>query len=83
MYPQQQQTQLNQSIEATRALMQQVKNAQNPQAMLAQILQNNPSTPFISNLLKNGQNLEGIARSLAQAKGEDINDIIRRLSGGL
>ena len=63
--------------------MQQVKNAQNPQAMLAQILQNNPSTPFISNLLKNGQNLEGIARSLAQAKGEDINDIIRRLSGGL
>jgi len=42
--------------------------------MLAQLLQNNPNTAMISNLLKNsGGNLETVAREMARARGIDIN----------
>ena len=63
--------------------MAQVKNAPNQQAMLAQLLQNNPNTAAISNMIRNGNSLEGIARQMAQACGADINDIISRLQGGM
>ena len=86
-YPQTQQAQrqqvLNESIERTRAMMAQVKNSPNPQAMLAQILQNNPNTAAISQMLHGGNSLEIIARQMAQAYGEDINNIISRLQGGM
>ena len=81
--PSPQQSQLNQSIEQVRGMMQQIQNAQNPQAMLAQLLQNNPNTAMISNLLKNsGGNLETVAREMARARGIDINQLISQLQGG-
>lgn len=59
--------------------MQQVKNAQNPQAQLAQILQNNPNTAAIANMVNNGGNLEQMARQMAAAQGVDINQLIQNL----
>ena len=65
-------------------MMQQVKYAQNPQAMLAQLLQNNPNTAAIASMLKNNNgSLETIARQMAQERGIDINQLINQLSGGL
>lgn len=80
-YPQTPQGQLNQSIEQVKGMMQQVKNAQNPQAMLAQMLQNNPNTSMIANMLSNNGNLEEVARQMAQARGIDINQLIKQLGG--
>lgn len=79
----QQQMPLNQSIDAVKGVMAQIKGAQNPQAMLAQMLQNNPNTAFISNALKGGNSLEGIARQMAQQRGIDINQLINELQGGM
>ena len=77
-----QQQQLDESIQRTRAMMQQIKNSQNPQAMLASMLQSNPNTAAIANMLHgNGGNLEQIAKSMAQAGGFDINEIIQQLGG--
>lgn len=67
-------------IEEVRNLMNQVKNAQNPQAMLTSILNNNSNTPMIATMLNNGNSLEGIARWLAQAKNVDINKLINDLN---
>ena len=61
--------------------MRMVQTAQNPQAALAQILQNNPNTAAISGMLKNGGNLESIARQMAATKGIDINQLISQLGG--
>ena len=63
--------------------MQQVKNAQDPQAMLAQLLQTNPNTSFIANMLKSNGNLEVLARQMAYNKNIDIMDLIHQLSGGI
>ena len=63
--------------------MRQVKNAQDPQAVLAQIIENNPNSAFIANALHNGGSLEGIARSIAQTKGIDINQLLHQLTGGI
>ena len=41
--------------------------------MLAQLLQNNPNTTMLASMLKNGGNLESIARQMAQINGIDIN----------
>lgn len=79
--PTPQQTQLNQSIEQVRGMMQQIQDSQNPQAKLAQMLQNNPNTAAIASMLNNGNSLEGIARSMAQARGIDINQLIKQLGG--
>lgn len=62
--------------------MEQVKNAPNQEAMLAQILQNNPNTSMIANMLKSNGNLEGLAQQIAQAKGYDLNEVVRKLQGG-
>ena len=62
--------------------MQQIKNAQDPQAMLAQLL-NNPNTAAISGMLRSGNSLEGIARQMAQQQGVDINQLLRQLQGGV
>ena len=61
--------------------MQQVKNAQNPEVMLAQILQNNPNTAAIANMLKSGGSLENTARQMAAASGIDIEQLIKQLGG--
>ena len=78
-----QQEQLNRSIEQVRGMMQQVKNAQDPQAMLAQLLQNNPNTAFIANMLKSNGSLEVLARQMAYNKNIDIGNLIHQLSGGI
>lgn len=75
------QGQLNQSIEQVRGMMQQIKGAQNPQAMLAQMLQSNPNTAAIANMLNSGNSLESIARQLAQSSGIDIDQLIKQLGG--
>ena len=62
-------------------MMQQIKNAQNPQEMLAQLLQSNPNTAAISGMLQSNGNLESIARQMAKANGFDINQIINQLGG--
>lgn len=64
-------------------MMRQVKSAQNPQVVLAQIIQNNPNAAAIAGMLHSGNNLENIARQMAQANGVNINDLINRLQGGL
>ena len=69
------------SIQQTRNLMQQMKNSQNSQALLAQALENNPNTAAIASMLNGGNNLEGIARMIAQNKGYDINEVIQKLGG--
>ena len=67
-------------IEEVRNLMNQVKNSQNPQAMLTNILQNNSNTATIASMLNSGNSLEGIAKQLAQIKGVDINKLINELN---
>ena len=60
-----------------------VKSSPNPQQALAQMLQTNPNTAMISNLLRGGNSLETIARQRAQQLGIDINELIRQLQEGL
>ena len=71
----------SQTIENTKRLMAMVKSAPNPQQALAQMLQTNPNTAMISNLLKGGDSLETIARQMAQQRGIDINQLINQLGG--
>ena len=73
----------NQTIEETKRLMTMVKNAPNPQQALAQMLQTNPNTAMISNMLRGGNSLEAIARQRAQQLGIDINELIKELQEGL
>ena len=79
--PQQSQS-LNNSIAQVRQMMQMVKTAENPQLMLTNILQNNPNSAYISQLLRGGNSLEGIAKMMAQQNGVDINDLIKQISVG-
>ena len=59
-----------------------IQNAADPMAALSQTLQNDPRTGAIANMLKNTGNLETLAKQIAQMKGYDINQVIRRLQGG-
>ena len=81
--PSQQQAQLNESIERTKALMQQMKGMPNQEAVITALLQNNPQLQSLIPLLRNGNNLEGIANQMAQMGGFDINQIINQLQGGI
>ena len=81
--PSQQQAQLNESIERTKALMQQMHGMPNQEAVITTLLQNNPQLQSLIPLLRNGNNLEGIARQMAQMGGFDINQIINQLQGGV
>ena len=60
--------------------MQQLKGLGNQEAIIAQLLKQNPQLGNLTNLLRNGQSLEGIAKTMAQAGGYDINQIISQLS---
>ena len=60
--------------------MAQIKGSQDPQGMLAQILQNNSNTAIIANMLQGGGSLEQIARQMAQQRGIDINQLINQLN---
>lgn len=77
------QSQLDQSVEQMRGIMRQIKNAPDPQVMLAQMLQNNPNTAMLSNMLKNNGDLESIARQMAASNNINIDELINNLKGGL
>ena len=47
------------------------------------MLQTNPNTATIANMMKGGNNLETIARQMAAASNIDINWLIKQLSGGM
>lgn len=84
LQPQQQlpsQQQLNDAIERTKATMQQFKAMNNPETAMMALLQQNPQLGQLVTLLRQGNNLEGIAKNMAQIKGYDINQIIGRLGG--
>ena len=78
--PQLNQQQLNESIERTKALMKQYEGMQDNESIIMNLLQNNPQFGAIANMVRNGQSLEGIAKSMAQVGGYDINKIIKQLS---
>ena len=75
------QQQLNNSIAQAKQMMRMVQMAQNPQAELASLIQNNPNSAAISHMLQNGNSLEQIARNMAQQNGIDINNLINQLQG--
>ena len=75
--PQLPQQQLNESIARTRALMNQYKTFNNPEMIVNNLLQNNPQLASITALLRQGNNLENIAKNMAVMKGYDINEIIK------
>lgn len=72
------QTQTSQQIvnERARSLMQQFKSASNPSLILTNLIQQNPQLATIIS----GGNLENIARSMAQARNIDINQLITNLT---
>jgi len=45
------------------------------------MLQSNPNTAAIANMLKSGGNLENTARQMAAASGVDIEQLIKQLGG--
>ena len=80
--PQQQPPQAsNQMIEQMRRMMWMVKGAKNPQVGLTQLLQNNPNTAAISQMLRGGNDLESIARQMAQQRGIEIDEVINQIGG--
>ena len=60
--------------------MRQVKNAPDAEAMLTQLLYNNPNTATIATMLQSNGDLEGLAREMARAKNIDLKDLINQLS---
>ena len=62
--------------------MENMKNMPNMETAIMNLLQNNPQLGNIASMVRNGQSLEGIAKSMAQAGGYDIDQIIKQLSGG-
>ena len=61
--------------------MHQIQNAPNSQAMLQNMLMNNPNTAVIAQMLKGGNfnSLQAIAQFLARQKGVNLDDLIREL----
>ena len=62
--------------------MQQMQGMSNKEAVIMNLLQSNPQLGLVTNLLRNGNNLEGIANSMAQTNGININELIQKLMGG-
>ena len=62
-------------------MMQMVKMSQNPQVELAKIIQSNPNSPYIAQMLHGGNSLEAIACQMAQQYGVDIDQLLNQLKG--
>ncbi len=71
------QTQLNNSIEQTKQLMQQLMNMPNRQEVINNIIKSNPQ---LASLMQSKNGLEAFARSYAQMHGIDINTILNQLN---
>ena len=74
-----QQQQLNESIEQTRNLMQNMRNTPNMESVIMNLFQNNPQLQALVPMLRGGNTLENIAKQMAQSKGIDIKDVIKKL----
>ena len=66
---------LNLPIQQIKDLMNQVKMSSNQQAMIQNLLNQNPNL----RLLLSGGSLQSIAQELARQKGVDLNELIRQL----
>ena len=61
-------------------MFQNVKNAQNPNAMLQSLMQNNPQMKQVMDIInQNGGNAKQAFYNMAQQKGIDPNTIINNL----
>lgn len=80
--PQQmQQPQLDASIEKVRGMMQSLQMASNKEAMLKQMIQNNPQFAQIAAMMKmNPNGLEGVARQMARQNGINLSELMNKLS---
>lgn len=78
-----QQPQLDASIEKVRGMMQSLQMASNKEAMLKQMIQNNPQFAQIAAMMKmNSNGLEGVARQMARYNGINLEQLIGQLQGG-
>lgn len=72
--------QTNPQIQQIKNLMYQVKNSQNPQMILQNIIMQNPNMQNVLNLMRlNNASPQQIAQLLAQQKGVDLNNLIMEL----
>ena len=80
--PQQmQQPQLDASIEKVRGMMQSLQMASNKEAMLKQMIQNNPQFAQIAAMMKmNPNGLEGVAKQMARQNGINLSELMSKLS---
>ena len=51
----------------------------NYEAVIARLLQENPQLGLLTNALRNGNSLEGIARTMASTNSIDIKELISSL----
>ena len=76
-----QQPQLDASIEKVRGMMQLLQMASNKEAMLKQMIQNNPQFAQIAAMMKmNPNGLEGVAKQMAQNNGINLSELMNKLS---
>lgn len=76
-----QQPQLDASIEKVRGMMQSLQMASNKEAMLKQMIQNNPQFAQIAAMMKmNPNGLEGVARQMARQNGINLSELMNKLS---
>ena len=61
-------------------LMQQMKGMRNPEMMIMNLLQQNPQLQSIIPLLRNGNNLEGIAQQMAKENNINMNTLLSQLN---
>ena len=74
------QERIMQNIAPIKRMMNMVQTASNPQAMLNQMLQNNPQYKQIINAINaNGGNLQKAFYQMAKEKGVDPNTILNQL----
>ena len=75
--------QLDQATARARMMMQQLQMASNKEAMLKQMIQNNPQFAQIATMMKmNPNGLEGVARQMAQNNGINLSELMNKLQGG-
>lgn len=68
------------NLQQIKQMMGMVRNAGNPQAMLAQMMQNNPQMRQVADLVRQyGNDPEKAFYALAQQKGVDPNEILNML----
>lgn len=75
--------QLDQATAQARMMMQQLQMASNKEAMLKQMIQNNPQFAQIAAMMKmNPNGLEGVARQMARDNGINLSELMNKLQGG-